>query len=193
MFGLSKKKLTLLVLLAAVVGILFSLISYKIQNSTDWQQRKMARTVAKQEAEFYRNEAALNALAKQILDSTLQEFGEAESQLKRNIISLEAAEDGEHPVYGGLLNTYIRGNRTVFEEVEVNSIRYHGCPAESCIFRTTQYYLLNHQRNVYCWINLVYNENWQEILDSEEYRRCVELGLVKVLAPNWCIVIEYGY
>ena len=192
MFGLSKKKLTLLVLLAAVVGILFSLISYKIQNSTDWQQRKMARTVAKQEAEFYRNEAALNALAKQILDTTLQESSEADAR-PECVIWLDDAQDRAHPVYGDQLNAYIEDNRTVFERVEVNSACYHTCPAESCIFRTTQYYLLNHQRNVYCWINLVYNENWQEILDSEEYRRCVELGLVKVLAPNWCIVIEYGY
>ena len=132
MFGLSKKKLILLLALIVVVGILFSLISYKIQISTDWQQRKMARTVQKQEDEFRRNEAELNVLAKQILDTAVQESGK-------------------------------------------------------CFIR------LNHQPSVYCWVNLVYNENWQALLKTEEYRHCVEQGLVKELAPNWCIVIEYGY
>ena len=186
MLGQSKKKVTIWIVVAVAVGILFSLISYKIQNSTDWQQRKMARTVQKQEEEFRRNEAELNALAKQILDTAVQESGEC-------FIRLDRAEGREHPVYGDLLNAYIEENRTAFEKVEVNSACYHTCPENSCIFRTTRYYRLNHQPSVYCWVNLVYNENWQEILKSEEYRHCVEQGLVKELAPNWCIVIEYGY
>ena len=56
MLGQSKKKVTIWIVVAVAVGILFSLISYKIQISTDWQQRKMARTVQKQEEEFRRNE-----------------------------------------------------------------------------------------------------------------------------------------
>ena len=186
MLGQSKKKVTIWIVVAVAVGILFSLISYKIQISTDWQQRKMARTVQKQEDEFRRNEAELNVLAKQILDTAVQESGEC-------FIRLDRAEDREHPVYGDLLNAYIKDNRTVFEKVEVNNACYHTCPENSCIFRTTQYYRLNHQPSVYCWVNLVYNENWREILKTEEYRHCVEQGLGKELAPNWCIVIEYGY
>ena len=183
---MSKKKVFRMIALAVVIGILFSHIFYRIQISADWQQRKMARTVQKQEAEFYRNEAVLNELAKQILDTTLQESGEC-------FIRLDDAQDRSNPVYGDLLNGYMEDNRTVFENVEVNSACYHTCPANSCIFRTTQYYRLNHQRSVYCWVNLVYNENWQALLETEEYRHSVERGLVKELAPNWCIVIEYGY
>ena len=123
----------------------------------------------------------------------IMEYHPAVQESGECFIRLDRAEGREHPVYGDLLNAYIEENRTVFEKVEVNSACYHTCPENSCIFRTTRYYRLNHQPSVYCWVNLVYNENWQEILKTEEYRHCVERGLVKELAPNWCIVIEYGY
>lgn len=186
-----KKKWYILLIMAGI--LLLSCAAYKIRNSFDWQQRKMARTVQKQEAEFYRNEAELSALAKQILDTTLQEFGKADSQQEWKVIWLDKAEDREHPAYGDLLDAYIKNNRTVFESVEVHSLRYRSCPAQSCIFRTTQYFRLNEERSVYSWVNLVYNENWQTLLEAEEYRHCVEQGLVKELTSNWCIVIEYGY
>ena len=73
----------------------------------------------------------------------------------------------------------------LFDEVFTDGTPIH--PENSCIFRATLWI----DDNVYCWIDLVYNENWEQHL--EQYREEVESGYLVPLGDNWCIAWIYGY
>lgn len=194
MYNLSKRtKAILIIAFVIMLLILCHLISNKIRNSTDYLHRKASNIIQRQIDEYTMHKDALHLLANQILDTSVQDLDDSQYQPLLKTISLETNPNTEIPIYQDNLTAYIKENNTIFDTVLVSNDLYYLYPAESCIFRTTQYYQMNYERSVYCWVNLVYNKNWQEILNSEEYQNYMKEGLIFEVAPNWCIVIEYGY
>ena len=57
-----------------------------------------------------------------------------------------------------------------------------GYPEKSCVFSR----VIRNGYETYCWIDLVYCEDWDAFLDAN--KQMVEEGLIQQIASNWCVV-----
>ena len=62
-------------------------------------------------------------------------------------------------------------------------------PEGSCVFQCT----VMSEIGVYCWVNLVYNENWESVLQETAYMEMQEQNVLFRIDSNWCVVLLYGY
>ena len=62
-------------------------------------------------------------------------------------------------------------------------------PEDSCVFRCT----VMSDDSVYCWVDLIYSENWESELRASSYMNMQEHDVLTCVAPNWCIVLFYGF
>lgn len=75
----------------------------------------------------------------------------------------------------------------VYQEDSVNNY------AGDCVFTYELRRLRSCSQEIYCWVDMVYNENMTELLQREYMQAAVSAGVVIPVNEYWCIKIRYGY
>lgn len=134
----------------------------------------------------------------------LRENMEAYTELARTLLE-DSPED--------VPDTYYRWNRAQMENedlcldvkalsektgAELYGASVHGqgsfqWSAGDCVFTYELWGSRGCSREIYCWVDMVYNENMAERLQTENMKAAITSGLVIPVNDCWCILVRYGY
>ena len=65
--------------------------------------------------------------------------------------------------------------------------------AGDCVFEYELWRLRSCTQEIYCWVDMVYNEKMTELMQREYMQAAVSAGMVIPVNEYWCIQIRYGY
>lgn len=135
------------------------------------------------------NDTQWRAVAEAVINTCRTHDCDADYNLDTNKLTLyQASGESVISMESGAI-AYPCEKTEVFDKIKGRYKDYYFYPAESCVFQRTIWCY----DGIYCWVSLVYNERWEEILTEEKYIAYMESGDVIPVDSVWCIMIEYGY
>ena len=140
----------------------------------------------------------------QILPDYLDEFTAAAEEIIRIDSMLEepshyntsAGEDPEAPehlkrLYDLSAKSGIPFNYAECCREEWECMNYFYCMPGECIFSIRVQTEDCGEERLYCWIYLVYNENWPELLQREDIQKGIGEGMIIPISEKWCMETVY--
>lgn len=172
----SKKVIWLFIILAILVAIAGHCIagsSFFTEMQKDRQQKQIVDSFCAN-AEYYTELAA----------AFLHESNGSPLYYNLAYSHGEISEELLHKVQSFSGNTNLD-----FDSIYIGGQTENLYPPDSCILRSTVY----HNGDVYCWVDMVYNEHWDEELKSQSLQTMLLEERIIQLSPYWCVVILYGF